>query len=155
MLDFNVLSAFIFVFLIYGMINNYTHHLSWTRFLRMRGRSKQAGLRYSLQLWTVIHGIKVIWTITIQYLKHSNILFKRWCHCHHRKPYSSLTLNTIPPHVGPFKTSRFVGLFAILDTYSATIKADMYCSRPILKTLGKWFDRWGRCLINVWILYFE
>ena len=43
---------------------------------------------------------------------------------HQRKPYSSLTLNTIPLHTGTFKTSSFVGLFAIINRYTGTIKAD-------------------------------
>ena len=47
-----------------------------------------------------------------------------------------MTLNTIPLHAGLFKTSRFVGLFAIVDSYSATTKADMHCYHQILKTLG-------------------
>ena len=39
----------------------------------------------------------------------------------------------IPPHAGTLKTSRFVGLFAIINSYSETYKADMHCSRQILK----------------------
>ena len=49
--------------------------------------------------------------------------------------------NRIPPHAGLFKTSRFVGLFAIINSYSATIKADMHCSHPIFKTTGYLFER--------------
>ena len=44
--------------------------------------------------------------------------------------------------------------FVIINSYSATIKADMHCSHQILKTLGKLFERWGRGLFNVWIIYF-
>ena len=40
----------------------------------------------------------------------------------------------IPPHAGPFKTSRFDRLFAIISSYTAN-KADMHCSHPIFKTL--------------------
>ena len=61
-----------------------------------------------------------------------------------KKIYLSLTLNTIPPHAGLFKRSRFVDFFVIINSYSATIKADMHCSHKILKTLGKLFERWGR-----------
>ena len=50
-------------------------------------------------------------------------------------------LNTIPSHARMFKTSKFVGLFAIINSDSATIKADMHCSHQILKTLGKLFER--------------
>ena len=57
---------------------------------------------------------------------------------HHKKPYSSFTLNTIPPHAGPFKTRTFEGLFAIINSYSAN-KADMHCSHPIFKTLSYFF----------------
>ena len=73
---------------------------------------------------------------------------------HYRKLYSSLTLNTIPQHLGPFKTSRFVGLFVIINKYTATMKDAMHLSHPILKTLVLLIERWGRCLFNVWILYF-
>ena len=78
-------------------------------------------------------------------------LFDLW---HYIKPYYSLTLYMIPLHAGPFKMSKFVGLFAILNKYSATMKASMHCSHPILKTLGLLFDRWCCCLFNVKIVYF-
>ena len=51
-----------------------------------------------------------------------------------------IDVNTIPPQTmpqtGPFKTSSFAGLFAIINSYSETIKADMHCYLPMLKTLG-------------------
>ena len=63
---------------------------------------------------------------------------------HYKKLYSSFTLNTIYPHPGPFKTSRFEGLFAIINSCS-TNKADMHCSHPIFRTFGCSFKRWFRC----------
>ena len=78
-------------------------------------------------------------------------IFDLW---HLRKPYSSLTSNTIPPHAGPFKRIRFVGLFEIINKYIAAMKADMHFSHPIFKTLWLLFERWGCCLFNTWITYF-
>ena len=39
-------------------------------------------------------------------------------------------------HVEPFKTSRFVGFFLIINKYSATMKPAMHCSHPISKNSG-------------------
>ena len=71
---------------------------------------------------------------------------------HHRKPYPSFMLIVISPHAGPFKTSRFVWLFAIINRYSATIEAAIHCSHPILQTIELLFERWDRCLFNVLII---
>ena len=71
-----------------------------------------------------------------------------------RKPYSSLTLKTITPHAGPFKTSRFVGFFANINKYAAKMRSYTHCYHPILKILELLFKRRGRCLFNVWIIYF-
>ena len=57
-------------------------------------------------------------------------------------------------HVGRLKMSMFVGLFAIINKYPATMNPDIHCSHKILKTLGILFERWGRCLFSFWIIFF-
>ena len=44
--------------------------------------------------------------------------------------------------LGAVQNEQFGGIvFVIIDSYSATIKAEMQCSHQILNTLGKLFER--------------
>ena len=42
----------------------------------------------------------------------------------------------LPLHADPFKTRSFLGLFFIMNKYSATMKTYMHCSHPILRHSG-------------------
>ena len=55
---------------------------------------------------------------------------------------------------GRSKRSGLWDCLSIINKYTETMKSDMHCSHTILKALGLLFDRWGRCLFNVWIIYF-
>ena len=56
-------------------------------------------------------------------------------------------------HMEPFKTSRFLRLFAIIIKYSEKMKPCMHCSHKTFKTVVLLFERWGCCLNLLLLLY--